>query len=229
MKSHLNNRSYIGCAEVCGVENENITNHLHFNRHKLNLIDSLVQEKELKDNLFRKVAFDYLLMANDTEANNEIFINDFHMRSGNNRHIHEIDELYEGIRNIQPQKKIPDVLVTNIKGEIVSLQEISKDKKVVFYFWSGTNKRYFKDIHKRIHKLSSEKKEYTFIGINHNTDEITWKGMIEQGNLNPANQFKADSFKALTKALIIYPPNKCIIAEDAKIVDAFTTMWAANF
>jgi peroxiredoxin len=229
MKSHLNNLSYMGCAERCGVENEKITNHLHFNQHKLNLIDSLVKETELKDNLFRKVAFDYLLMANDTEANNEVFIEDFHMRSGNNRHIQEITELYEGIRNIQPQKKIPNVIVTDIKGDNISLQDIAKDKKVVFYFWTGANKRYFKDINKRVNKISSEKKEYTFIGINHNTDESTWKAMIDQANLNPANQFKADNFKELTKALIIYPLNKCIITEDAKIVDAFTTMWAANF
>ncbi len=229
MKSHLNNLSYMGCSEKCGVENEKITNHLHFNRHKLTLIDSLVEESELKDNLFRNVAFDYLLMAQDTEKNNEIFIQDFHLRSANNRHIQEISDLYEGIRNIQPRKKIPNVLVTDLDGNKISLQEIAKDKKVVFYFWTGANKRYFKDIHKRVNQLSSAKKEYTFVGINHNTDDTTWKGMIEQTQLNPSNQYKAVNFEELTRALVIYPPNKCIITEDAKIVDAFTTMWAANF
>ncbi len=108
IKSHLNNLSYTSCSNKCGVIDEKITNHLHFNRHKLNLIDSLVKEKELKDNLFRNVAFDYLLMAHDSETNNEIFIKDFHLRSGNNRHIEEINDLYEGIRNIQPQKSIPN-------------------------------------------------------------------------------------------------------------------------
>jgi len=193
------------------------------------LIDSLVQETELKDNLFRNVAFDYLLMARDTEINNESFIKDFHLRSANNRHIQEINELYEGIRNIQPKKKIPNVLVMDRDGNKITLQEIAKDKKVVFYFWTGSNKRYFKDIHSRVNQLSSLKKDYTFVGINHNTDDSTWKGMIEQANLNSANQYKAENFEELTKALIIYPPNKCIITEDAKIVDAFTTMWAANF
>ena len=229
MKSHLNNLSYIGCSKKCGVENEKITNHLHFNRHKLNLIDSLVQETELKDNLFRNVALNYLLMAHDSETNNEIFIKDFHLRSGNNRHIQEINDLYEGIRNIQPQKKIPNILVKDIDGNKIALQEIAKDKKVVFYFWSASNRRYFKDIQKRLNQLSSSKKEYTFVGINHNTDEETWKGMVKQSKLNPSNQYKAEDFNELTKALIIYPPNKCIITEDAKIVNAFTTTWAANF
>lgn len=229
VKSHLNNLSYVGCKEKCGIEDEKITNHLHFSRHKLNLIDSLVEETELKDNLFRSLAIDYLLMAHDTESNNEIFIKDFHERSGNNRHIKEINDLYNGVKNIQPQKEIPNVEVTDTNGKKVSLQQIAKDKKVVFYFWSGSNKRYFEDIRKRVNQLSTNKKGYTFVGINHNTDEVTWKGMIEMSKLDPTTQFKADNFEELTKALIIYPPNKCIITEDAKIVDAFTTMWASNF
>lgn len=229
VQSHMNNLSYIGCSEKCGVENEKITNHLHFNRHKLNLIDSLVQETELKDNLFRKVAFDYLLMAHDTETNNEIFITDFHLRSGNNRHIEEINGLYDDIRKIQPKKEIPNIQVTDANGNKISLQEIAKDKKVVFYFWSGTNKRFFKDIHKRIKQLSSTKKEYTFVGINIDTEKSTWKGMIANAKLNPANQYIAENFDELSKALVLHKLNKCIITEDAKIVNAFTTMWAANF
>ena len=169
------------------------------------------------------------LIYKSSHANNEIFIKDLHFRSANNRHLQEINDLYEGVRNIQPQKKIPNVSVMDIDGNQISLQEIAKDKKVVFYFWTGGNKRYFKDIQKRVNQLSDDKKEYTFVGINHNTDEATWKGMVEQAKLNPANQYKAENFQELTKALIIYPPNKCIITEDAKIVDAFATMWASNF
>lgn len=229
MISHLNNLSYIGCSKKCGIENDKITNHLHFNRHKLNLIDSLVQETELKDNLFRNVAFEYLLMAHDTEKNNEIFITDFMLRSGNNRHIEEINGLYEDIRAIQPQKKIPHILVTNTDGNKVSLQEIAKDKKVVFYFWSGANKRYFRDIHKRINQLTKAKKEYTFVGINLYTDNSTWKGMMVNAKLDPTNQYRAENFDELSKALVIRKLNKCIITEDAKIVDAFTTLWASNF
>ena len=229
IKSHLNNLSYSGCAAKCGVDNEKITNHLHFNRHKLNLIDSLVEETNLKDNLFRKVALDYLMMAKDTEANNEAFIKDFHLRSGNNKHIKEINEIYEGIRNMQPQKQIPNLEVTNAEGIQTSLQEIAKDKKVVFYFWTGGDKRYFRDASRRAAQLTNENSDYEFIGINYSTDHATWKGMIEMAALDKANQYKADNFEELKKTLIIYPLNKCIITDDAKIVDAFTTMWAANF
>ena len=228
VKSHLKNISYNGCEQKCGVVDETITNQLHFNRHKLSLIDSLVQEDELKDNLFRNVAFEYLLRGRDTEKNNETFIQDFYLRSGNNRHISEINELYEGITNMQPKKKIPNVMVTNISGKKVSLQDIAKGKKVAFYFWSGSNQRYFKDVIERAAFLSATKENYTFVGINYRTDESTWKGMIARAKLDTANQFKADDFEELAKALTIYQRNKCIITKDAEIVDGFTTLWAAN-
>ncbi|KAG1648513.1 hypothetical protein GQR58_029769 [Nymphon striatum] len=219
VKSHLKNISYNGCEVV----DETITNQLHFNRHKLSLIDSLVQEDELKDNLFRNVAFEYLLRGRDTEKNNETFIQDFYLRSGNNRHISEINELYEGITNMQPKKKIPNVMVTNVSGKKVSLQDIAKGKKVAFYFWSGSNQRYFKDVIERAAFLSATKENYTFVGINYRTDESTWKGMIARAKLD-----KADDFEELAKALTIYQRNKCIITKDAEIVDGFTTLWAAN-
>jgi hypothetical protein len=53
--------------------------------------------------------------------------------------------------------------------------------------------------------------------------------MIENAKLDKAYQFKADNFEEFAKALTIYQRNKCIITDDAKIVDGFTTLWAANF
>ena len=117
----------------------------------------------MKDNLFRNVALDYLLKVHDTEENNKIFIDVFHALSGNNRHISEIDDLYEGIKNIQPKKRIPNVEVANLNGEKISLQQIAKNKKAVFYFWSSSNKRHFNDISKRVTQLSNQKPDYTLM------------------------------------------------------------------
>ncbi|WP_425237354.1 transaldolase [Ulvibacterium sp.] len=229
MINHFGNRSYMSCSKKCGIKNDVVKNHLHFNMHKLGLIDSLVKDKDLKDNLFRNVAFDYLLQIHDTEENNEIFIKEFHKLSENNKHISEIDELYKGILNIQPDKEIPNINVLNSEGERVSLKEIAKDTKTVFYFWSGTDKRHFDNITRRADYLSSKMSEYRFVGINLKTDDTKWKIMIETKNLDKNNQYRAVDFEEVTKALVIYPMNKCIITEDAKIVDAFSNMYASSF
>ncbi|MGS0523977.1 hypothetical protein ACU8V7_01050 [Zobellia nedashkovskayae] len=67
MINHIGNMSYMTCSHACAIKNNVVRNQLHFNEHKLHIIDSLVQEKELKDNLFRYVAFDYLLKVHDSE------------------------------------------------------------------------------------------------------------------------------------------------------------------
>jgi thiol-disulfide isomerase/thioredoxin len=89
------------------------------------------------------VAFNYLLEVHDSEKNNEAFIEDFHKLSNNNRHSEEIDALYEGIKNIQPNKKVPDVIVSDINGNNVSLADL-KGKYVyidVWATWCGPCKR----------------------------------------------------------------------------------------
>jgi len=225
VRNHVGNLSYITCSNNCEIKNDIVRNQLHFNKHQLNVIDSLVEEKELKDNLFRRVAFDYLLKVHDTEKNNEEFLANFHRHSTNNRHMKEIDALYEGIKSIQPNKKIPAVQVFDSNGSKISLQEIAKANKTVFYFWSGTNRMHFENIKRRIAKLTLEKPEYSYVGINIKTEEGQWKALLENSGLNLKNQYRADNFKELEKSLIVYPLNQCIIVEDELIVDAFANVY----
>ncbi len=225
MINHVGNLSYTTCSHKCAIKNDVVRNQLHFNRHKLNLIDSIVEEKELKDNLFRYVAFNYLLEVHDSEKNNEAFIEDFHKLSNNNRHSEEIDALYEGIKNIQPNKKVPDVIVSDINGNNVSLNQIAKNNITVFYFWSGTQRLHFENIKKRIAKLSLEKPKYSYVGINIKTEESKWKSLLENSGLDSEKQFRASNFEELRKALIVYPLNQCIIVEDEIIVDAFANVY----
>lgn len=225
MTNHFGNLTYTSCSQECAIKNDIVKNKLHYNRHMLKLIDSLVKEPELKDNLFRNVAFDYLLKGRDEEKNYALFMEDLHNLSGNNRHIDEIDMLYEGIKNIQPNKKIPNIFVYNSDGDTVSLQEIAKDKKMVFYFWSGTERKHFQDITQRVSRLSSVKPDYSFVGISLKVDEANWKGMINAAGLDESNQYRAKNIEELSKALIIYPRDKCIITDDATIVDAFSSIY----
>jgi len=228
MNNHFGNVSYMSCSHECKIKNDVVKNELHFNKHKLMLIDSIVDEKVLKDNLFRNVAFDYLLRTRDKEENNKIFIEKFHELSNNNRHIEEIDELYEGIRNIQPNKELPEVFVFDSVGKKVSLREISRHKKTVFYFWSGSEKKHFNEIIKRVNSLASKKPDYDLVGINIKTEEAKWKGMVRSSNLDPSMQYRSDNLEEINRALIIYPINKCIITDNGKIVNGFSDIFSHN-
>lgn len=227
MKDHFGNLSYMNCSHLCKGSDKDLRNQLHFNTHKMKLIDSLVQEKSLKDNLFRNVAVDYLLMAHDSQKNNKIFIDEFYKYASENKYQDEITTLYEGVKNIQPNHKIPDVMVVDTAGSKISLSEIAEGKNVVFYFWTGTRKRHYEDMTKHVKKLSEKYKEYTFVGLNFNTEPKRWKSLLQINKLDPALQFRTDNYDELDDALVIYPLNKGIITKDGIIVNGFANMYTS--
>ncbi|MEL6918441.1 MAG: transaldolase, partial [Bacteroidota bacterium] len=224
MKYHFGNLSYMTCAEKCDMTNHSVKNHLHFTKHTMTLIDSLVEQKQLKDNLFRNLAMDYLLKVNDTEDNNKAFIDQFHKFSGNNRHIKEITQLYEGIKRMQPQNELPNVMVQGTDGKEVSIQEIAKKGNVVFYFWWGTQKGHFRNITKKVAQLSQENPDYSFVGINLDTDKLRWLSMVETNKLDGTKQYRSDDTRELRQLLIIDHLNKAIITKDGAIADAFANL-----
>lgn len=227
MKYHIGNLSYMSCKEKCKIEDWQIAkNQLHFSRHQLHMIDSLVAQKELRDNLFRNVAF-YYLLKNDSESNIEVFINEFHELSGNNKHMDEIDRLYRDIKNIQPNKEIPDIGVYDADGNMKSLRDLTGQGKVVLYFWSATEKGHFKNISRQITKLKKEHPEYSFIGINLRTDLARWKSMLAEYNLDKGEQFWAENFEEMAHSLVIYDPFKSIIANNGVIVDGFANVYSS--
>ena len=227
MKYHVGNLSYMSCKKKCNTEDwQMVENQLHFSKHQLHMIDSLVDQKELRDNLFRNVAF-YYLLKNDSESNIEVFINEFHELSGNNKHMDEIDRLYKDIKNIQPNKEIPEISVFDADGNEQSLRELTKNRKAVLYFWSATEKGHFKNINKQITKLKEKHPEYTFIGINLRTDLARWKSMLAEYELDKTDQYWAEDFEEMAHSLVIYDPFKSIIADNGKIVDGFANVYSS--
>lgn len=227
LKSHFDNLAYMGCIDKChGNHAKIVQNMLHFNQHKLKLIDSLVQAKNLRDNLFRSVALDYLINIHDSEDNNQIFISDFHKYSSNNRHRAEIEAVYEGVKNMQPKKKLPPFYVLDNSGNRIPIQEIAeKMPNTVFYFWSGTQKQHFENITKRVTQLQKSRPEYTFIGINCNTEMARWQTMLINNNLNLERQFRTDDFNNLKNTLVIGGLNKGIIIQNGHIVNGFADLY----
>ena len=227
MKYHLGNLSYMSCKKKCMTGKKMmVMNQLHFNRHQLHMIDSLVTQNILRDNLFRNVAIEYLL-KHDSEENIEKFIKEFHELSGNNRHMKEIDRLYQDIKNIQPDNMLPDITVFDSEGNPITLRELSANKDVVLYFWSATQQGHFKNIQKRVNELKEQYPELSFIGINLRTDLSRWKSMLDEYELEKNEQYWVENYKEVAHGLVVYDPFKSVIASDGLIVDAFANVYSS--
>ncbi|MDT0607311.1 transaldolase [Croceitalea rosinachiae] len=226
MINHFGNLSYMACMKQCGMDAHLANkNHLHLNRHKMVLIDSIVLEQDLRDNLFRNVTMDYLLKVHESSKDCDSFIADFEKLSKNQHHKDEITNLYFGIKNLQAKKEIPDLLVENSVGEETSLKEIAKDKNTVFYFWTATQKRHFRNVSKHIKKLRKSHPEYTYVGINLKTSKPQWLAMVHEHQLDTLNQYWGNDFEHIQQSLIVDGLNKCVITEDTLIVDAFANLY----
>lgn len=223
MLHHIGNLSYMACAKKCEIEkHQGKKNHLHLNEHKMAIIDSLVSEEQLKNNLFRNVATDYLLKVHEATPEATGFIKKFEELSTSSLHKEEIAHLFKGIQQLQQNKCIPHVIVENSQGSATNLKEIARQQpNTVFYFWTATQKRHFKNVRRRIAKLEKVHPEYAFVGINVRTSEQQWLGLIEEYELTKNRHYRSANFNQLQNALLLDGINKCIVTKDTLIVNAF--------
>ncbi len=231
--NYVNNRfgnlSYMVCAQNCGMEKKmSSKDHLHLNKHKMHLIDSLVKEEHLRNNLFRNVAMDYLLKVH--EVNNECnqFIDKFQELSENEAHIAEINHLYNGIKALQPKESIPDLAILSVEGDTVHMKDISKNNHTVFYFWTGDQKRHFRNVLRHVKKLEKQHPEYLYVGINLRTSEDKWLSMLNEQAIDKKLQYRSFDFGEIQESLIINNLSKCVITKDTVIVDAFANVFTRN-
>jgi len=228
MKWHIGNISYMKCLDDCSTNKKPISDRLHFNKHKLALVDSIVVEKELRDNLFRNIAVDYLKWEHNPDEASIAFMDEFKSLSTNENHKQEIDLLYQGIQNLQPNNTLPDIAVLNFNDERVSLKDLATGKEnTVFYFWTAGQKGHFINVNKHIASLQEKYPDYNFLGINLRTSHSQWKQLMSENNLDKNKQFYGENFRELQMAMIIDGLNKCVIAKDTVVVDGFANLFTS--
>lgn len=226
MLYHIGNMAYMNCKSACETEIETVINQLHFNQHRLILIDSLFPSGELRDNLFRTVAFDYLLKHSNGAQVDE-FMKSFNAVSSKNRHSEEIRDLSSAIQKLAPGSPVPNLKVFGADEKEVLLGEISpgtNKEAVVFYFWSGKEPRHLETLNTRIQYLQNIHPEFDFIGIALKTNKEQWANLIGANGLSPEKQYRTDQFETFAHTLVVYHPYKSIICKDGKVVDGFANL-----
>lgn len=226
MKYHFGNLSYTTCQGQCDKESH-IKDYLHFSTHKLQLVDSLAEEEELRNLLFRNVTMNYLLKEHKTGEAVQDFIEKFKTLSTHKKHKSEIEQLYQGIQNLQPHKSLPDLVLTDLHHNPVSLKDISKHHSTVFYFWTGSQESHLKNTIQHIEKLKEEYPDYKFVGINLKTNYSQWVEMVEAHKLDKETQLYGADFEELQTAMVIDGLNKCVIAKDTLVVDGFAHLYTS--
>ena len=224
---HFGNLSYMACADECGGFNQTKQAYLHLNKHKLQLVDSIVKNQELRNNLFRNIVVDVLLREHMANSECDSFIEKFKSLSTNETHHEEINHLYSGIKNLQPNKLIPELTLTSFNDDQISLKEIAKSNHTVFYFWSGGQKKHFKNVTKHIEKLKKEHPKKQFVGICVMTSKEQWSSILNENGLAKENQYWAVDMDEVRNKLVVSGLNKCLIVNDTLIENGFANLYTS--
>jgi len=228
MKMHFGNLSYMGCLDNCNNGTPTTNRRLHFNQHKIALVDSLIRAKELRDVLFRSFALDYLIKEHNTNSESLAFLENFNSLSSNSGHKEEITLLYQAISNLQPGKELPDLILRDSGDREVSLKEVVKDSDkghTVLYFWTSSQKGHFMNVRQQVERLEEKYPDYRFVGINLRTSFPQWNLLLEEYKLDKENQYHGGNFKEIQTSMVLDGLNKCVLAKDTLLLDGFANIF----
>ncbi len=217
--TNISNRSYTIHADM------KYENSLEFNLNRVNLIDSIIVNEQLKNNLLRYFSYDFLLGNQDIEEN-EVYLKEYFSISTSNEHDREIDKLYHSIRDLQTGKQLPDIKVATQRSKFAEVQNLLGNRKTrVYYFWSMDQKKHLKNVLKHVYKLQKKYPDIQFVGINVNKDHKKWIGTCEKMDLPFDGQYRAVDFDKMSKELVLNTLNKAIIVDkDNKIINGFANI-----
>ncbi|MCF6296161.1 MAG: peroxiredoxin family protein [Flavobacteriaceae bacterium] len=204
-------------------------NSIHYNLNKIHLIDSLVNNKAIKNNLLKYATRNFLSYCKTVE-DSDVLYSSYIEKSTDSEHTNQITNLYNTLKKLRPGNKFPDVEIVNNKNETYNINTIF-NKPTVVYFWTKASKNHFKNSHKKVLGLKEAYPNLNFISININSDgSSVWKRLLKENNFAMDNEYRFRNPVAAKKILAInYIYKVMIVNKDKHIVASNANMFSKDF
>jgi hypothetical protein len=204
-------------------------NSIVYNMNKLDLMNEMVKNDDIKNNLL-KYATRNFLSYNNSDADCDAMYESYQSKSTNAEHSEYITSLYNTIKKLRPGNKFPDIEVTNYKNEVTNIDAMF-NKPTVIYFWSHAIKDHFKNSHNKVAELKLTYPNINFISININADKPTmWKRLLNQHNFPLEGEYRFRDPEAAKKILAIQYINKVMVVDtNDRIITSNANMFSSDF
>lgn len=228
LKYHFRNLAFV---EQCKNTNDSIFNYrsVDYNITKMKLIDSLVQNKKLKNNLLADTAFRFFNSGTSVQENG-VILKEF-LKLSTDERLKEHSIAYTNtLQSLEPGNMLPSVTVLDAKNKPYNINELIK-KPTVIYFWSYTIKRHFKDSHQKIAELKKKYPEVNFVSINiNNGDPKFWVSSLKQNGFDLLGEYRFANPDKAKETWALYPINKVILTNKKGIIeDSNANMFSIQF
>ncbi|MEW4924080.1 hypothetical protein [Algibacter sp. 2305UL17-15] len=200
-----------------------------YNMDRLEAIDSLVSNTEIKNQLLYHYSMSFLSKNKKIEFNDKI-IKSFLEKSTDKKKNDLIVSYSKSVNKLKPGEHFPDVRVLNLQNDVVAINTLFK-KPTVVYFWSHLYKDYFENSHKRVNELMIKYPEIEFISVNiddYSTER--WASTVKKKKFALQNEYLFEKPQQSVEQLAIYPLTKVIMVNNkSKIVNGHANMFAHGF
>lgn len=201
---------------------------LENNIKKLQIADTLIKDKNVKNLVINNVANMYLL-SDQCSHNNEKFFNLYSKIVTDAKLKSKVMQTAESIKKLKCNSVLPDVNLLDINKKPVKIRDLIT-KKTIIYFWNKQSDSHSVYSHKKVDELKTKYPDIEFIAVNINNSQEDWLKEIKDKNFNNSIELHATNFEELKKNWVINKVYRTmIINENGTINNAFVSMFDVNF
>lgn len=200
-----------------------------YNLEKLRLMDSLIENENIKNHLLKFTTRDFIAGSDDSAEIEEVY-NSFLKKSTNENDKSYIQKLVSSISKLKSGKDIPNIKLVNFDEEQVEIKSLFT-KPTLIYFWSSNLPVLLKNSHYKAKALQTKFPEMDFIAININdVDRTHWKNNINKFKFSPLNEYQFHNPTEAMSELAINSVNRSILVDsDGKIINSNAMLFTTEF
>ncbi|MEZ4802830.1 MAG: hypothetical protein R2797_08645 [Gelidibacter sp.] len=200
-----------------------------YNLEKLRLMDSLIDNENIKDHLLKFTARDFIVVSEDSLETNEV-LNSFLKKSKNEKDKAYIKKLASSVDKLKYGKELPSIKLVSYDEKEVDIDTLIT-KPTLIFFWSSNYPLLMRNTHYKVKTLKSKFPEVNFIAININDDDKThWKNTVNQYKFTANEEFQFQNPAESMNQLAINSVNKSILVDkEGKIINANAMLFTSEF
>ena len=201
---------------------------LENNIKKLQIADTLIKDKHVKNLVINNVANMYLL-SDQCSVNNGKFFNLYSKMVSDEKMKSKVMEMASNIQKLKNNNVLPDVSLLDVNKKSVKIKDLLT-KKTIIYFWTKQADSHAFYSHKKVDDLKIKYPDIQFIAVNIHNSQEDWAKEIKAKNYTNSIELRATDFEELKNKWIINRVYRTmIINKNGTIDNAFVSLFDANF
>lgn len=201
---------------------------LENNIKKLQIADTLIKNKHVKNLVVNNIANMYLL-SDQCSMNNEKFFNLYSKMVSDKKMKSNVMKTANTIQKLKNNAVLPNVSLLDVNKKQIKINDLI-NKKTIIYFWTKQADSHSFYSHKKVDEIKAKYPEIQFIAININNTQEDWLKELKAKNYSNSIELRATDFEELKEKWVINKVYRTMIVnKNGTINDAFVSMFDANF